>query len=357
VRADCCLTPEATSLPEQSNTPQSSAPHDPPTYVKAPGRIIAIGDMHGDLQKAFLALALAGVLREGIGREPIWCGGDATVVQLGDVLDRGAREIGVLMLLRELDVQARKEGGAVYMLNGNHESMNVSGNYRYASEEGMMESALVAGLRGADAENKHFQVRARAQLFSPGQPMALDLARNPTALVVNRTLFAHGGVFPQHVAYGLERINAEMAAWMRGARGPDGKFAMPPFEAVGGKDGIVWTRAFGKEHASLYDRIKVCNQLKGTLQMLGVEQMVVGHTPQTYGANCACNGQVWRMDIGMSSGVMNTAPQVLDIMEGEDGKNVMKILTAPNLAFLGSSRMLNSMARFKPKTLENVAPH
>lgn len=54
--------------------------------------------MHGDLQKAFLALALAGVLREGIGREPIWCGGDATVVQLGDVLDRGAREIGELFL-------------------------------------------------------------------------------------------------------------------------------------------------------------------------------------------------------------------------------------------------------------------
>jgi len=37
------------------------------------------------------------------------------------------------MLLRELDVQARKEGGAVYMLNGNHESMNVSGNYRCQS--------------------------------------------------------------------------------------------------------------------------------------------------------------------------------------------------------------------------------
>lgn len=34
------------------------------------------------------------------------------------------------MLLRELDRQARLEGGAVYMLNGNHESLNVSGNYR-----------------------------------------------------------------------------------------------------------------------------------------------------------------------------------------------------------------------------------
>lgn len=54
----------------------------------------AVGDIHGDLQKTFLSLALAGVLREGIHKEPIWCGGDTTVVQLGDVLDRGSKEIG-----------------------------------------------------------------------------------------------------------------------------------------------------------------------------------------------------------------------------------------------------------------------
>lgn len=38
---------------------------------------------------------------------------------------------GVVMLLRELHKQAQLEGGAVYMLNGNHESLNVSGNFRY----------------------------------------------------------------------------------------------------------------------------------------------------------------------------------------------------------------------------------
>ena len=37
------------------------------------------------------------------------------------------------MLLRELHKQAQLEGGAVYMLNGNHESLNVSGNFRWAS--------------------------------------------------------------------------------------------------------------------------------------------------------------------------------------------------------------------------------
>ena len=38
-----------------------------------------------------------------------------------------------MFLLRELDRQARLEGGAVYMLNGNHESLNISGKYRLLS--------------------------------------------------------------------------------------------------------------------------------------------------------------------------------------------------------------------------------
>jgi hypothetical protein len=40
---------------------------------------------------------------------------------------------GILRLLRDLDVQARKAGGAVYMLNGNHESLNVCGDFRCAT--------------------------------------------------------------------------------------------------------------------------------------------------------------------------------------------------------------------------------
>jgi len=31
---------------------------------------------------------------------------------------------------------------------------------------------------------------------------------------------------------------------------------------------------------------------------------------QTTGANCECNGHVWRMDVGMSGGVLNALPQV-----------------------------------------------
>eukprot|EP00983_Pelagomonas_calceolata_P029686 929870-Pelagomonas_calceolata.AAC.6 len=38
----------------------------------------------------------------------------------------------IVRLLRGLDLQARKEGGAVYMLQGNHETLNVCGDFRGA---------------------------------------------------------------------------------------------------------------------------------------------------------------------------------------------------------------------------------
>jgi hypothetical protein len=48
---------------------------------------------------------------------------------------RAGRVAGILRLLRDLDVQARKAGGAVYMLNGNHESLNVCGDFRCAHDK------------------------------------------------------------------------------------------------------------------------------------------------------------------------------------------------------------------------------
>jgi hypothetical protein len=64
-------------------------------------------------------------------------------------------------------------------------------------------------------------------------PAPQELAHNPTVLIVNDTMFAHGGVLTGHVQYGLERINAEVAAWMRGDRLIDGSRAPPPFLAMG----------------------------------------------------------------------------------------------------------------------------
>lgn len=63
-------------------------------------------------------------------------------------------------------------------------------------------------------------------------------------------------------------------------------------------------------------------QLDSTLRALGASAMVVGHTPQMGGLNAECDGRVWRVDAGMSSGVLNAAPQVLEFRRDGQGRLV-----------------------------------
>jgi hypothetical protein len=43
-----------------------------------------------------------------------------------------------------------------------------------------------------------------------------------------------------------------------------------------------------------------CTDLATALAQLGAKRMVVGHTVQHHGVNSACEGQVWRIDVGMA---------------------------------------------------------
>lgn len=111
---------------------------NPPTFVSAPGRrIIAVGDLHGDLHQARSALEMAGVLSSD--GQDLWTGEETVLIQLGDILDRGEDEIAILSLLRSLEKQAKAKGGAVFQVNGNHETMNVEGDFRYVESGGFDE--------------------------------------------------------------------------------------------------------------------------------------------------------------------------------------------------------------------------
>eukprot|EP01024_Parvocaulis_polyphysoides_P031381 TRINITY_DN28375_c2_g1_i4.p2 TRINITY_DN28375_c2_g1~~TRINITY_DN28375_c2_g1_i4.p2 ORF type:complete len:359 (+),score=57.10 TRINITY_DN28375_c2_g1_i4:222-1298(+) len=245
------------------------AEKEPKLRVKANGRVVAIGDLHGDMVKTEHALKIAKLVQFQSNGVPKWIGGDTVLVQVGDVLDRGDREIEILLLLQELDRQARLEGGAVYMINGNHESLNVCGDFRYVTQGAMIESARYAGCRDGDEFEWTNQIRARVFLFAPGGPIARDLAKNPTILIVNDTLFVHGGLLPQHVAYGLEQLNYEVSAWMRGDL-VDGQLPPPPFLAMGDQQSVMWNRTFSREEEGNQDHI--CRALKEVQRTRVVER-------------------------------------------------------------------------------------
>lgn len=77
--------------------------------------------------------------------------------------------------------------------------------FRYATPGGMRESALAAGLRGEDLLDVEKHKQARQRMYTPGGPMARELAKNPTVLIVNNTLFAHGGVLKRHGKHTVHR--------------------------------------------------------------------------------------------------------------------------------------------------------
>lgn len=58
-------------------------------------------------------------------------------MQVGDLLDRGDEELKILYWLERLQEEAAAAGGALHVLNGNHETMNVGGNFRYATLGGL----------------------------------------------------------------------------------------------------------------------------------------------------------------------------------------------------------------------------
>ena len=116
------------------------APH-PVTKVDLDGRrLVAIGDLHGDFKQAMRALQVAKVM----GEDGKWCGGTSVLVQVGDILDRGDNELAIMRKFRALAKEAKAAGGDVIVTNGNHEIMNVLGDFRYATKGAYGECARYA---------------------------------------------------------------------------------------------------------------------------------------------------------------------------------------------------------------------
>jgi hypothetical protein len=258
-------------LPSASDRvrPPAAPALSPALSRPAAARVVAIGDLHGDLAATRAALQLAGA----IDASDAWIGGELVLVQTGDVLDRGDDDRVILDLLERLRAAAEQAGGALLELSGNHEIMNVQLNFSYVTAGGFTAFESSAG---------------RALAFQPGGAYAARLARDPIVIKVGDTVFVHGGVLPKHVVYGLDRMNAEVRSWMLG------EIAAPPAIILEG-DGLLWTRLY-----SSAPELADCEQLEEALAMLGARRMVVGHTPQLSGISAACDERVWRIDTGMS---------------------------------------------------------
>lgn len=192
-------------------------------------RIVAVGDVHGDLQ------ALVSILRELglIDGENRWSGADATLVQTGDLLDRGHEVREVMDLMMALQAEAPERGGRVVVLLGNHEAWNLLGDLQDASPKAFasfMEDDSDDRRLEAAREHRRWANRQRENLSSvkdeeswleahppgfveyleaigPGRRYGRWLRSLPAVAKVGDTVFVHGGISGEAASLSIRQIN------------------------------------------------------------------------------------------------------------------------------------------------------
>ena len=124
-----------------------------------------------------------------------WIFGKGHLVLVGDFVDRGFSTTQVLWFIYKLEQEAKKQGGHVHFIIGNHELYNMQGKFKSASYK-YYGVASILGKQHHDLYNKNSFI---------GKWMA---SKN-TMELINGHLFTHGGIHPDIADYDItiEQVN------------------------------------------------------------------------------------------------------------------------------------------------------
>jgi len=293
-RTEPVETPRAESIPPLVRTPpypRVPVPEWPRSCVfKNVEKIVAVGDLHGAYEE-FLAILSE---TELINRNLHWTGGRTHLVQLGDVMDRGPDARGILDLIRRLQREAADAGGAVHMLLGNHEELNIIG-YSFDIEGYVTPEQFRAFLPDWFLKPKDAVFRAQAATYEEynrlweeemnGNREARDqytrtfnqnygrwLSQLPAVLVINDIVFVHGGLSEALSVLPCETINTNIAReFDRYLRWGDRNWAWiyQPSESS-----PLWNRDLATKSEDI-----IREEVDRILANLKARAIVVGHSP------------------------------------------------------------------------------
>lgn len=376
------------------------------SFYPAAKRMIIIGDIHGDLDALIECLKIGRCIDIPSGVElPAdpnkrtsqiiynfvnkikWIGGATYIIQLGDQIDRirptdwddnqvakgsalwdEGSSIHIFYLLWHLNYLANSAGGRVISIMGNHEFMNMDGDFRYVSP-GEYKEYHDAFRLFYKTRPPEYLAEANAQIlteinklqsthpvpngylerrlsYAPGGIMSNFMALHYKVLLqVGSWVFCHAGLTRKTAMSGsIAVINNAISRCLLGPRvaKPSDKRIYEQIVNCRGDDSPIWTREYGnanlcknttENHSRICSLDALFNDYNKTNQRYleqynipKASRMAVGHTPQSVklgGINAGLDGRVWRCDVGMSRAFgegANNRLQVLEVLD--DGLEV-----------------------------------
>ena len=281
-------------------------------------RIVAIGDLHGDYANYIAALSAAGL----VDKKGKWSGGETHLVQTGEIPDRGPDTLKIIKHISQLAKQAKRKGGRVHSLIGNHEAMNMYGDLRY-THPGEYQAFVDRG--SESLRNRYFDITMQNlaaqdpegfaalpenyraqwnQKFPLGwveHRRAWDPAWNPEgkyanwvlgqkiAIKINDTIFLHGGISAYYCQNSLESMTnmARSALSNFDPRNPG---------IIDDENGPLWYRGLSgvEPHAP-------AETVDAILQHHNANHIAVGHTPTSGVIWPRYDAKVVMIDSGIAS--------------------------------------------------------
>jgi len=262
-------------------------------------RILVIGDLHADYKKTkqlFIDFNIIDINENWI-IEPK----NTKIVQLGDQLDGGGRgntesygELELINFMDRIHNKAEHYDGGVYSLIGNHEIMNLLGDFRYSSNKDIK-------LQGGKM--------IREKIFAPGGFLfnRLSCTRN-VVLKIGDFIFVHAGILPEHInendkEHFIKNINTLMRLYLQGKKTWKDNDIQKYFLD---KTGVIWNRNYGSNTPE-------CDSFNQVSKLLNVGHMIVGHTVQDT-INSKCDNKLWRVDVGISETFNTNKIEILEIL-------------------------------------------
>ncbi|ENM5729652.1 metallophosphoesterase [Vibrio mimicus] len=224
----------------------------PPFRYEAPEKFFVTSDIEGNIEALVYMLINAGIMDKDFH----WTYGTGHLYHIGDLFDRGDYVAESLWLLYHLEAQAQAAGGNVHFIMGNHDMMNLYGDFRYVHPRYYKNAAYVG---------KPF-----IEMYGQNTELGRWLRSKNIVEIAGEYLFVHAGFTPELI----DRIT-------------DGSIPLNEINNIGRQHSITGynssDRNFYLVSRFYWDRDIARNlvtqqEIERGLALFNAQKMMIGHT-------------------------------------------------------------------------------
>jgi len=216
-----------------------------------PSKMLMISDIEGNFNGFLMILKGAGVIDTNFN----WIFGSGHLVIVGDMFDRGLNVTECLWLIYKLESEAESASGKVHFILGNHDVMNLIGDYRYLRQKYFI---------NADSIKIPYE-----NWYSVNTELGRWLRSKNCIELIGNILFVHGGIggsFP-FSKFTINEINSEFRKRL------DYGLSIQEIkeDVFIGRSSPVWFRGVAQNTVAP-------EQLDSILAHFNADKIVLGHT-------------------------------------------------------------------------------